>query len=127
MQRQSNNILYKTLSNNSLDPLAKLIPIAHHKDKQHNEGQDKADIKPHGIGERKPVARVGLVQKAVPAPASFMGTEQQIDQRTQRQDILRNQEVLNTRDIHTKDGKARPHIAPKYAGHGQYQHSRKVD
>ena len=72
-----------------------LVPIAHHKDEQHDQGQNIGHIKPHPSGEfPQSAACVGLRQEAFPAPAAAGDAEQQIDQRSQRQDIVADNKVL---------------------------------
>ena len=106
-----------------------LVPIAHHKDEQHDQGQNIGHIKPHPSGEFQSAACVGLRQEAFPAPAAAGDAEQQIDQRSQRQDIVADNKVLQIHNDRSLAEGLDPgeDVKAQHTGHGQDQNGDQVD
>lgn len=100
----------------------KFLFVSDDEDDQDDQRQDVGYIESRPPGEFQSLPAVRFSDEVIPTPAPFAGTEQQVDQRTQRQQIVGDQEVLqilNVADMRERD--AAPHIEAQNAGHGQKQ------
>lgn len=106
----------------------KFLPIPHHKNKQHNQRQNIAHIEPCPLWEPNAFAGVGFGDEVIPAPAVAAGTEEQVYQASQGQQVVGDKEVLQVLDsaAGTQGSDAAPDIEAQHAGYGQNQNENQV-
>ena len=99
----------------------KFVYISLNKQNKNNKGQHPCQIGAHKAGKFRPFPLIRFDQEIFPAPAVTTGTEQQDDQRTERQHIITDDEIFQ---IHysaagSEGRKAGPLIETEYARHHQ--------
>ena len=100
----------------------------HQQDHQNQHGQDELEVDLEPGGHPQAGALVGFRQILVKAPAPLRDAEQKVDQRTNRQQQVRDDEVLAVQNIaRADDVDIRPDIVAKHAGQAQEGQQHAVD
>lgn len=117
---------YLTVQQCPASSASEFLNIAHHKDEQDDQRQADAEIITGPGREFDTLSGVRFSQEIFPAPAVAAGTEEQIADTSQRQQVIGYDKVLQILNgaSFSQRSKSAPEIKAQHAGKGQdkYQH-----
>ena len=108
---------------------SELVIVAFQVDDDNDPWQHICHISPDDLRELYAVSRIRLLDKPVPSPSVFMGTEHQVDHGTERQDIVGYKEIFQVHDRGTAAKGLQPgkKIKAQDAGDAQHDDDDNVD
>lgn len=95
--------------------------VAHDEDEDNECGQPEREPAATPAREFHAVAGVGLGEEVVPAPAPARHAEHHVQEATQRQEVVRHDEVLDGLNVaDARNGDAGKHVEAQGAGQAQH-------
>ena len=106
----------------------KILNIAHHKDDQHDEGQQDGVIPAQRGGETHALALIGLGQEVLipPAVPGRQTAEQQVNHGAKRKQVVSDYEVFQFHNAHAKDLYIRPKVIAQQTGQTQQKNQHQI-
>ena len=124
----ADDIKYNQRKRQDIADAAEFLHITHREDNQHNQRQHIGDIRTDRRREFEPLARVGFTDEVIPTPTVAGSTEQQIDHRAKRQQVVGNDEVLhilNVADVRERD--AVPQVEAEDTRNGDHKNEHQIE